>query len=240
VIVALLTMLALAAPAAPPPARLLALSPKVVGIGADDARLLHQALVAQLGRASGVVVIGAAELTQLAELGSSKLELGCDADACLAELAGAIDAEYVVFTELGRLDGRAVAHLGLWDQRGGVIIRRASGTADSIEALSRQLDVLVAELLSPLSARGVVAASPSTTSPLLLAGVITTSAGVGVAALSAVGIAFAKNVIDDGSWSTAFRLQAQQAGPGLVAGVVVGGTVAVVGAGLWIAAVVSE
>ena len=106
--------------------QVLVLEPAVVKVDVDDARLLQRRFVQELSRADGLQVLGSADLQRLADLSVQQSTAGCDvgADACLAELADAMGAEFVVFSEVGRLGGRVIWQLGLWDQAGGKIVAR--------------------------------------------------------------------------------------------------------------------
>lgn len=220
--------------AAEPP-RILVLEPKAVNASANDVTLLQRLLVQELSRASGVVVIGSGDLSQLAELGSSKLTAGCDADACLAELADAMGAEVVVFSEVGRLGDRALWQLGLWDQRQGGIAARHTIEADAVSALGAGVPGAVDVLLGPLADRGVSYQRSDGASPLFMGGVGAVSVGVGLALIGGVGLGIGAVVVPNVGYDTGLRRGFQDAAPALVATALVGVGVAVVGGGLLVA-----
>jgi len=221
--------------------RAMVLEPAVVKVGADDAQLLQRLLVQELGQAEGLDVIGSADLQRLADLSAMQSTAGCDdgGDACLAEIADAMGAGLVVFSEVGRLGGRVIWQLGLWDQTAGRIIARATVEATDVAGLAAHVDDAVATLLRPLEARGVRYA-PRTGSPLVPVGAVVT--GVGALALvgGAVGLGVGAVVVGDPSYDTDLRRGFQGAGPALVATAAVGAVVGAVGAGLWIAGALAD
>src|SRR5690606_13720771 len=86
------------------------------------------ALVAvQLGEDRRLEVVAGDDLRRMADLEADRQALGCEADtSCLAELAGALDAEYVVYGQVGGLGGSILVTLNLFDVRRSRAAGRAS------------------------------------------------------------------------------------------------------------------
>lgn len=216
--------------------QLLVLEPTVVKVGVDDARLLQRVLVQELARAEGLDVIGSADLQRLADLSAQQSTAGCDdgGDACLAEIADAMGAGLVVFSEVGRLGGRVIWQLGLWDQSAGRIVARASIEDSDVAALGSHVDDAVVALVAPLAERGV-RYTPRGASPLVPVGAVVAGAGALAVVGGAVGLGVGAVVVGDASYDTDLRRGFQAAGPALVATTVSGAVVLAVGGGLWLA-----
>ena len=236
-LVALPVLLGLAVADAGEAPRLIVLEPKAVKVDAADARALQQKLVAELGRAEGLTVLGSSDLQQLADLSAQQLSAGCDGDACLAEIAQAMGAGLVVYSEVGRLGGDVFWQLGLWDETTGRILARTTLEDSSLPGLGRRVDEAALALLSPLAERGIAYAPPAA-SPLLPIGAVTASVGGLALVGGAVGLVVGGVVVGDASYDTGLRRGFQAAGPALVVTTVAGGVVGLVGGGLLVAAAV--
>jgi hypothetical protein len=221
--------------------QLLVLEPAVMKVGGDDARLLQRLLVQELARAEGLDVIGSADLQRLADLSARQSAAGCDdgGDTCLAEIADAMGAGLVVFSEVGRLGGRVIWQLGLWDQDAGRIVARATVEDTDAAGLGRHVDDVVATLLAPMAARGV-RYTPRAASPLVPIGAIVTGAGALAVVGGAVGLGVGAVVVGDASYDTDLRRGFQAAGPALAVTAVGGAVVLAVGGGVWLAGALQD
>jgi TolB-like protein len=102
----LLALLAVASPK-------LAVMPFAAGEGvpATTAAALTEALAAEVRRRSGVEVITRHEIESVLSLEAQKQMLGCQTDACMAELGGALGVERLVAGDLARLGESWLIHL---------------------------------------------------------------------------------------------------------------------------------
>jgi hypothetical protein len=98
--------------------------------------------------------------------------VGCDSSGCLAEIANAMGARFVVFSRLVNLGGQETLRVDLYDTQGAQTLAIASTRAASFDALHAQLDELVDRLArevqgeAPVRAhREVAGASDKTTKP---------------------------------------------------------------------------
>ena len=72
----------------------------------------------------------------MVELEAEKQSIGCNDDSnCLAELAGALGADLVVYGELGKLGNQYMLQQSLFDTKAGKAITRISVQSESIEAI---------------------------------------------------------------------------------------------------------
>jgi hypothetical protein len=60
-------------------------------------------------------VVANADVRQMMALEGTKQEMGCGDASCLAELAGALGARFVVFGSVGRLGTKTILHINLFD-----------------------------------------------------------------------------------------------------------------------------
>lgn len=102
-------------------------------------------------------VTSSQELKSVIELEGEKQALGCEANAssCLAEVASAMGARFVVFGQVGAIDNQLIMTLQLFDSNasanvGRLVVQRASAS-ELIEALPATVDQLINEggLLTP-------------------------------------------------------------------------------------------
>jgi hypothetical protein len=73
------------------------------GVGADTVRVLNNLITFELGQAPGRRVLGMNDIKSLLEAEATKQLLDCNAQSCLAELAGAVDADRVVYGSVEQL-----------------------------------------------------------------------------------------------------------------------------------------
>jgi hypothetical protein len=116
------------------------------GVGEDKLRVLSDYLLAEMRRVGGLQVVGEEDIRQALTLEQQRQLVGCDAASCLAEVAGALAAEEVLYGSLGRLGTRdMVLTLSRVDTRsvrplGGEAERLKRGDTDAMfDAVSRML-----------------------------------------------------------------------------------------------------
>jgi hypothetical protein len=107
------------------------------GVPGKTAEALTESVTAEVRRRSGGQVISQREITTLLSLEQQKAMLGCQNDACFAELGGALGAERVVSGELSRLGESWLFHLKLLDAGKAQVVatsdrRLRGGTIDDV------------------------------------------------------------------------------------------------------------
>ncbi len=129
------------------------------------ARTLGNLVTVELTKDRRLDVITQIDIKRLAELDSDRQALDCNAESCLAELAGAIGAQYVVYGELGLLGSAHVLNLSLFDSVAARAINRVAmqGTVDEV---SRGIAKASLDLTSPLVGRPAGAAEGDARFPL--------------------------------------------------------------------------
>lgn len=118
-------------------------------ISAASVKTLSRLLTASLAKHDGFEVSSSQELQAVVALQGEKQAVGCDEDAtsCLAEVAGAMGARYVVFGQVGDVEDILIMTLQLFDSEQGksvarIVVQRASAT-ELIEALPVATDDLL-------------------------------------------------------------------------------------------------
>ncbi|MDP2344242.1 MAG: hypothetical protein Q8O67_25005 [Deltaproteobacteria bacterium] len=123
---------------------------------------------AQLSGEGRLEVLSGEDLRQLMRLQGQAQELGltgnCSADACMAELAGALGAGLVISTQAGKLGDTFVVTLVVFDAAKAKGVARKSIHAASLSELPALLGPALDALVRPLLATPAVAAP--TTAPL--------------------------------------------------------------------------
>jgi hypothetical protein len=233
-----LSLLTLAASPAETP-RLLVLNLEAANTPQEEAKAVDALIVAH-AEVDGVVLISQQELRRLAEVDAAAQAAGCDDNGCLAEIAGALGARYVLFGSTSRLGQSVTVSLSLFDADKRVTKRDAL-TVTRIDDLPTELPPRVQALVRgaldhpppPVEPAPAVDEGPGL-SPLFLAGVATTAVGVLLAAGGGAVAAYAEyQVIQDKDVVAAAKRDAQLYGlAGLYGGVIGGVVLAGAGVGL--------
>ena len=133
--------------------RVLVLAPAGDALDASARASVASLVARELDELDGVEVISASDVQRLAELEAEKQSLGCDdAGACLAEIAGAMGARFVVFGDVAALGDVRVVNLSLYDARDGRAVGRATLEVRALEDLPRRV---------PAAARALVVGVPA-------------------------------------------------------------------------------
>jgi hypothetical protein len=148
---------------------------------ADEARTITELVTARIDEVTKYRTVSGAEIRNLVALEGEKHALGCDDQSCLAEVAGAMGASFVVFGRLSKLGGTMILQMGLFDAEKAEAVGRETVKATSIDDIAVKLDGMVDKLVGvegPTTA-APAKAEPADMGPVLGYGV----AGVGGALL---------------------------------------------------------
>src|SRR5690606_26161542 len=116
-------------PSAPVKVRLLVMDLKATEALAPSSRALTQVVAEQASRSSGYEIVSTEEIRAALEREAEMQLLGCDDSGCLAEIAGALDAELLVSGVLEQTpDGAPVVTLSLLNTRALVTVNRVALT----------------------------------------------------------------------------------------------------------------
>jgi TolB-like protein len=130
--------------------RVLVLGTTAVNIDESTVTLLNDLITESVSRHAELEVMSASEVKAMANFAADRLAAGCDEDSCLAELAGALDADYVVFGKLGRLDKTLVLTLKLFDAKEQKAVERRTVKGMNRTVVMDQIDGTIEDLISPL------------------------------------------------------------------------------------------
>lgn len=163
-----------------PPTRVLVLDLEAVGaVDKDTARSIDP-LVLAAASVAGAEVLAQSELKKIAEVEAGKAALGCDDSSCLAELAGAMGARFVLFGTVSKLGDATTVSMSMFDSRSSTVARDNVVVRDLAE-LSDQLPPRVRALV--LQRLGLAPEAPASLpepegpSAMFMSGVVATAIG---------------------------------------------------------------
>ena len=179
------------APAAPAgPQQLLVLNLDAIDVPPDTVSILNGRSASLLSERTDIETITSADMQAMAQIDASKASMGCEESSCLAEIASALGARYVIYGRVGRLDDVILLQLSLFDASVGKPVARQETQGTQLKELSANLPRLMNDLLRPLGGPAVSAAAVVETSPVEQAAQPLSAlarAGGGVAAVGVVG-----------------------------------------------------
>ena len=210
--------------------RLLVLNLEPANISPDEGRAID-ALVLAGARSDDVVTVSQTELQQLAALDAAAQVAGCDTSSCLAEIAGALGARYVLFGTSSRLGSTSTVSLAVLDAASGRTVRDTV-TVDNVDALPQRVPASVRALLAQALSATPAPSLPDTTpwTPVAVTGAAVAGLG-GAAAVTGLAVAGWSEfvILRDSAARAADKRDAQ--GRGFVALVGAGVGIVVVAAG---------
>lgn len=173
------------------------------GVDPASCRLLTDFLVSELSGRPQLQVFGQSDLESLLKVAREQKSLECntDADACLAEVAGAMGAQWLIGGTVGVLGDRLIVSIRLTDTRHHQMLAHVSEqTRGGTDELLGAIKLLVPKLLEQAEPNTELA-SPSRPHSvgtyLLLTGAIVAAVGSGVT--GAAGLSLWNSVSTDSS-----------------------------------------
>ena len=143
--------------------RVLVLEPTSTVIDPATRGTIANLIIVEVAREKRLDVISAADVKRLAELEGEKQASGCSSSDCLAELAGALGARYVVFGDVGPLGKQYLLNLNLFDSQTASAVNRATVRFAGVEELPDLMPKAVATLIAPLANSSTTTTTPTTT-----------------------------------------------------------------------------
>jgi len=140
--------------------RLLVLEPSSEVVNKPTLSTIASLMLVELSKQPGLDVISASDVKRLAELEGEKQSMGCVDSSCLAELAGAMGARYVVFGDVGQLGSLIILNLNLFDSSKATAVNRTTVQSNGVEDLPSKLAAGLRELTAPLNGAATAAATP--------------------------------------------------------------------------------
>jgi hypothetical protein len=138
-------------------------------IESDTAQTITDLITTELGTHSEFDTLSGEDIRRLMTLEGEKAAIGCDTDqSCLAELAGAMGARFVVYGRLSTLGKVMVLQLNLFDAMSasavGRVVLKARDLETFADTLDKSVNELIAPLLAQLNASNVPVPAPETSS----------------------------------------------------------------------------
>ena len=128
--------------------RMLVMDLKATLVEEEIVTIITDLVSTELTTFSAFEIITGADMRQMAELEAEKQSLGCaDDNSCLAELAGAMGARFVVFGSVGKLGKNIIVTLNLFDSQNAKSAGRENIRATSLDTLPDQIPVTVKKLV---------------------------------------------------------------------------------------------
>lgn len=216
----------------------LVLDLEAVGASRDDAHFVTAEIAKTFASAGTVEVLTATDLRRLAALESDKQAAGCEQSSCLAELANAMGAQYVVFGSIGRIDRDYVLEMSLFEAANARNAGRRDARAASLSALHDQVAREVHALAGPLLPAWVEPEKGG--SALVITGGVVAGVGAAVALIGGAAAGVAAPTVLDPKAPAESRNQMKALGAASTVGAGLGGTALVVGLAICAAAMVME
>lgn len=113
----------------------------------EEAKIMTDMISAELAQFGKYETITSTDLRQMAALEAEKQNAGCSDSSCLAELAGAMGARYVIFGSLGKLGEQFVLTLNLFDSVAAKAVSRSIIKSKGLDKMSEQIPSTLRQLL---------------------------------------------------------------------------------------------
>ncbi len=152
----LLLLSLLAAAQAPERTAIVVLELEVSGVESAQAELVNGSVAQALSDFDTLQVVTTGDIRRVANLEAQKQALGCDQESCLAEIAGALGAQFVIFGRLGRLDETVVVQLNLFDAEAARPVAREEVRAATLDELLDRVRPATLRLTRTLLPAGTV------------------------------------------------------------------------------------
>ena len=157
----------------------------VNGVSPGLAKLLTESLLTRLNRSRRFSsVVGGSDIRAMLDMEQQKQVLGCDDEACLAELGGALGVPLMINPTLGRIGDRFILNLKVLAVEEAKVKARTEGVFSSEGDVLNGLPGLVDELLAELG--GALPSVAEVKKPMRTIDKI----GIGVSLTGAVAVAY--------------------------------------------------
>ena len=162
----------------------------VLDLAGEDAdvimrRALSGKIAARLSADPRIEVLSGDDVRGMATLDAERQAAGCD-DSCLSELAGALDARFVVSGSVGRLGAVYIVNLSIFDAREARSIARRTWEAARLEEIVARVDGEVDRMLVELPLAPRKTEGNGTAIALVIGGGLAVALGAGAAGWGAL------------------------------------------------------
>lgn len=135
-------------PAAPARARILVLETRADAAYLEQVRAFGDLLATLLEQRSSAEIIPSSSVRDRLSVAADRLQAGCDDTACMTEIAGALDARFVVASRASQVGGRWLMRVELFDSVDLKVIAQATAMADGVEGLAAQAELVADDIVA--------------------------------------------------------------------------------------------
>jgi TolB-like protein len=119
------------------------------GISEEDALTLTQLVTVEASDIGVFRTVSYKDLQTMVALEGDRQALGCADTSCLADLAGAIGARFVIYGRVSKLGSRTILQLNLIDSEAAKPLAREAAKASDLGQLADQLPTIVGAVIHP-------------------------------------------------------------------------------------------
>jgi hypothetical protein len=196
----------------------------------DKLALLEGSMASALAKRPDIQAITLADLKAMTDIEATKAASGCDESSCLAELASALGARYVIYGRLGALGEELILQINLFDAAAAQAVAREERRARSLGELSVNIPSTMDALLLPIGPAPAVADAGMSSMHVAGAAI---AIGGGVLAFGAgAGAAYFENTLWSDGGALAEKETAYTAAPWFWGATIAGVAVAALGGAL--------
>ena len=117
----------------------------------ETVNIISSLVTANLANYEVLELITSTDIKNMASLEAEKQTMGCDDEtSCLAELAGAMDARYVIFGDVGQLGPLLILGLNLFDAREAKAVSRMVVQTKDLEDFPGKLEAGLKKFMKPV------------------------------------------------------------------------------------------
>lgn len=143
-----LNVVAQAPAASKGPIRVLVLETRADAAYVDKVRAFGDLLATILEDRAAAEIVPSSSIKDRLAVAADKAQAGCDDTACMTELAGALDARFVVTSRASQVGGRWLMRVELFDGQDLKVVAQSTAMSDSVEGLASQAEVVADGLLA--------------------------------------------------------------------------------------------
>lgn len=138
-----------AAPGTPQKLRVLVLDLKSADLSQSERETITSIVTTHLSKYPPLSVMSSLDIQSLANVEATRQAAGCDDASCLAEIAGALGAEIILYGQAGKLGGALIVTLNAYDSAKSAAIAREQVNAKDAGQLPSLLPPAVDRLIAP-------------------------------------------------------------------------------------------
>jgi hypothetical protein len=146
--------------------RVLVLETRADAAYLDKVKAFGDLLATILEQRTSAEIVPSSSVKDRLAVAADKLSAGCDETSCMTEIAGALDARWVVASRASQVGGRWLMRVELFDSQTLKVVAEVSEMSDSVEGIAAQAEHVADDLLakSPMLPKKGASSSSSSSS----------------------------------------------------------------------------